>query len=127
MKKNRSSGFMLLLLLVVITIVHAQQKAPVTAEDMATKTTAWMKTNLNLNEDQIAQANEINLKFARKNMDLKKSSLNKKQKLQTLQSNEDAKEKELKRILSADQYKTWLVKKEEVKEQLKENNKKNKT
>ena len=126
MKKNRSSGFMLALLLVVITLVHAQQKAPVSAEEMATKTTEWMKTNLNLSEDQVGQANEINLKYARRNMDLKKSSLNKKQKLQMLKSNEDAKEKELKNILSADQYKTWLVKKEEVKEQLKENYKKNK-
>lgn len=118
---------MLVLLMVVITLVHAQQEAPVTAEEMATKTTEWMKTNLNLNEDQIAQATDINLKYARKNMDLKKSSLNKKQKLQELKSNEDAKEKELKRMLSADQYNTWLVKKKEVKEQLKEKYKKNKT
>ena len=127
MKKNRSSGFMFVLLLVVITLVHAQQKVPLTAEEIATKTTEWMKTTLSLTEDQVGQVKDINLKYATRNLDLKKSSLNKKQKLQTLQSNDDAKDKELKRIFSADQYKTWLVKKEEIKEQAKENYKKNKT
>ena len=127
MKKNRSSGFMFVLLLAVITLVHAQHKTSLTAEEVATKTTEWMRTNLILNEDQVGQVKDINLKYATRNLDLKKSSLNKKQKLQTLQTNDDAKEKELKRIFTTDQYKAWLVKKEEIKELAKENYKKNKT
>jgi hypothetical protein len=126
MKKNRSSVIALLLLMVFISIVHAQQAGQATPEQIATKTTEWMKTNLNLNEDQTAQVHDVNLKYATRNMDLKKSSMGRRQKLQTLKANEDAKDKELKRIFTADQYKIWEVKKEEIKELIKEKAKKNK-
>ena len=120
MKKNRSSGFMLALLLAVITLVHAQQKAPESAEEMSKKTTEWMKTNLNLNDDQVEQVKDINLKYAKRNFDLKQSKQNKKQKLRTLDMNEDAKDEELKKVFTPEQYKTWVIKKEEMKIQLKE-------
>ena len=120
MKKNRFSGFTLILLMIVITIVHAQDQKPANAEEIATKTTTWMKTNLNLNENQVEQAKEVNLKYARKNLDLKGSSLGRRQILQTLGDNDFAKDRELKNIFTAEQYKTWLVMREIIKEQLKE-------
>jgi len=126
MKKNRSSIVAMMILLVFISFVHAQQEPSLTPEQIATKTTEWMKSNLNLNEDQTAQVQDVNLKYATRNMDLKKSSMGRRQKLQTLKANEDAKDKELKRIFTGDQYKIWEVKKEEIKELIKEKAKKNK-
>jgi len=109
----------------LITLVHAQQEVPLTPEQIATKTTDWMKSTLSLNEDQTAQVKDLNLKYAQKNTDLKKSSMSRRQKLETLKANDDAKEAQLKRIFTADQYKTWSVKKEEMKELMKEKIKKN--
>jgi hypothetical protein len=79
-----------------------------------------MKTNLQLTAEQAAPVQEINLKYANKMDDLRKSSQGRRAKMQTLKSDNKAKDAELKKILTADQFKTYLAKKDEIKKKFKE-------
>ena len=63
---------------------------------------------------------EINLKYADKMDDLRKSTQGRRAKMQTLKSDNNAKDAELRKILTADQFKTYLAKKEEIKMKFKE-------
>jgi hypothetical protein len=92
-----------------------------TTEEMAGKLTGWMKTNLELTDNQVGQVQIINLKYANKMMELQNDgSANKKQKMRALKADSDAKDQELKRVLTADQFQSWLAKKDEAKKALKE-------
>ncbi|HEY6436360.1 MAG TPA: hypothetical protein VIY47_07200 [Ignavibacteriaceae bacterium] len=99
---------------------YSQEKTIPPAADRATKLTEWMKTNLQLTTEQEAPVQEINLKYANKMDDLRKSSQGRRAKMQTLKSDSKAKDAELKKILSADQFKTYLAKKDEIKKKFKD-------
>jgi hypothetical protein len=88
-------------------------------EDRAKKITEWMKTNLQLSDAQVAQVEPINLKYANKAQELQGSTSPKKQKLLVLKDIETAKDEELKKVLTPDQFKTYSAKKEELKQELK--------
>ena len=79
-------------------------------EDRAKQETQWMKTTLTLTDAQIPQIDTINLKYAKKQMELRnqvqggdrEAMRSKRQELQN-QKNE-----ELKKVLSEDQMKKYL-------------------
>lgn len=98
--------------------VQAQEMA--SASERATKMTNWMKSNLKLADDQVAKVQDINLKYANKMDELKNSTVDKHQKMETIKSNEAAKDAEMKGILTSSQYQTYTQKKEEMKKEMKE-------
>ncbi len=91
-----------------------------TPEERATIMTAWMKENLKLSAVQEKPISDLNFKYAKLNEELKAGSASRMQKFKALKSNNDAKETELKKILTAEQYDIYKNKKEELEEKLKE-------
>src|SRR4051812_18005713 len=94
-----------------------------TPEERAEKITEWMKTNLNLTEAQIQPVTDINLKYAKKNEELKASTADRKVKFKQLKSNEKAREDELKKVLTKEQIKIYQAKKNELKKMIEEKSK----
>jgi len=127
MKRVSVSAYLLTGLLFVVHIIYAQKKTSSTAEQRASKLTEWMKTNLQLNDDQATQVQTINLKYANKTQGLQTQSLSRKQKMQTLKENDKAKDAELKTVLTHDQYNSYQAKKDEVRKQMKERMREKKT
>jgi len=120
MKKNWRFFISLIACLFLFANSYSQEKEIPPAADRAAKLTEWMKTNLQLTAEQVSPVQEINLKYANKMDDLRKSSQGRRAKMQTLKSDNKAKDAELKKILTADQFKTYLAKKEEIKKKFKE-------
>src|SRR5678810_1446141 len=107
MKRVSVSTYLLTGLLFVVHIIYAQKKTSSTPEQRASKLTEWMKTNLQLNDDQVTQVQNINLKYANKTQGLQTQSMSRNEKMQTLKANDKAKDAELKNIFTADQYNTY--------------------
>ncbi|HEV8507584.1 MAG TPA: hypothetical protein VGQ53_19365, partial [Chitinophagaceae bacterium] len=83
MKKILGGSFLSIALFFTVNIAWAQKKTSLTPEERATKITEWMKTNLQLNNDQATQVQTINLKYANKTQELQTHSMSRKQKMQT--------------------------------------------
>ena len=126
MKSNLSQLIMLLLFVLANTSIYSQQKDIPSAAERATKLTDWMKTNLQLTNDQVPKAQDINIKYANKMEELKNGAPGKQQKLLTLKDNDVAKDAELKQVFTDSQYKTYMTKKEELKKKMKQELKKEK-
>ncbi len=127
MKMILAGSFLLITLLLTVNIAWAQKKTSLTPEERATKITEWMRINLQLNNDQATQVQTINLKYANKTQELKTQSMSRKQKMQALKDNDKAKDAELKNVLTADQFKAYQAKKEEIRKQMKERMREKKT
>ena len=112
----------LLVFILTSTVANAQnnQKDIPSASERAAKLTDWMKTNLQLTDDQVSKVQDINMKYANKMEELKNSAAAKRQKLLTLKENDAAKDAELKQVFTDSQYKTYMTKKEELKKKLKQ-------
>src|SRR5262245_45344436 len=104
--------------------MYSQETQSFSAEKYAAKLNDWMKTNLQLTNDQIPKVEEINLKYAKRLEALKAKTIPRRQKLDILKADDKDKEKELKDVLTVDQFKTYQTKKNEIKKQMKENIKK---
>jgi hypothetical protein len=126
MKKILSQILFCLFLIGYCTTVHSQQTQSFSAENYAAKLNDWMKSNLQLTSEQIPKVEEINLKYAKRLEALKAKTIPRRQKLDILKADDKDKEKELKEIFTADQFKTYQAKKNEIKKQMKENLKKKK-
>jgi Spy/CpxP family protein refolding chaperone len=128
MQKNRLSllfqrnlGFLLVILFMTTSAVaFAQQggqggdRGNSTPEERAKRLTGMMKDQLKLTAAQEPKVSAINLKYAKKNEDLKAvadTSLRRK----TALANDKAKDGELKAVFTASQFKEYLVLKEEMK------------
>lgn len=90
------------------------------AEECAAKLTDWMKTNLQLTAPQEPQVQQINLEYAKKTDAVKNSQARKMEKAKTLKANDQAKDAELKAVLTEDQFKTYQTQKDELKKRFKE-------
>ncbi|TWV10523.1 hypothetical protein FQ707_12555 [Bacteroidaceae bacterium HV4-6-C5C] len=99
--------------------LHAQESKS-TSEKWARALTDQMKEKLSLDSQQYSKVYDINLKYIKKNMELQNSSARRMEKFKILKANMEAKDKELKNILTADQYKVYETMKEQLKEELKE-------
>jgi len=108
------------------TTVRSQETTNFSAEKYAAKLNDWMKTNLQLTSEQIPKVEEVNLKYAKRLEALKAKTIPRRQKLDILKADDKDKEKELKDVLTVDQFKTYQTKKNEIKKQMKENYKKKK-
>ena len=126
MKRILVNSFLLTGLLFLVNITYAQKKTSNPVE-RADKLTEWMKTNLQLNDDQVTQVQNINLKYANKTQGLQTQSMSRKDKMQTLKENDKAKDAELKNVFTTDQYNAYQAKKDEIRKQMKEKMREKKT
>ncbi|HEX5168038.1 MAG TPA: hypothetical protein VFW11_02610 [Cyclobacteriaceae bacterium] len=116
----KSIFFFLTICTVFINQSYAQEKTQKTPEQRAVALTEWMKTNLQLMPDQEGTIQSINLKYANLNEGLRTSSKSRMQKFKALKSNDQAKDDELKVVLTDEQFKIYESRKEELKEKFKE-------
>lgn len=96
----------------------AESKA--TSEQRAKKMTDKMKEALSLTDAQYQPIYEINLKYAKTNEQLKNSDDSKMTKFRNFKTTQEAKAKEMKAVLTSDQYKEYEKLADEMKAQLKE-------
>lgn len=112
---------LLFILTVISSIAHGQDKKPdSTPEQRAQKITAWMKSELNLTPDQEPVVQNINLKYAIQNESLKTSGGGKMAKYKKYKSGQEAKEAELKQVLTQEQFNVYLDKKDDLQEKMKD-------
>ncbi|MEA3412949.1 MAG: hypothetical protein U9R74_15620 [Pseudomonadota bacterium] len=91
-----------------------------TPEGRAAFQTHRMKNTLGLDQEQIDKVREINLKYARKVETTVGASEGELRKLEEMREIGEEKDRELKAILSADQYDKYLALKEEMREKMME-------
>lgn len=116
---------MLSLAIAVCTVLHvnAQTSGSLknsTPEQRAEKMTEWMKTNLQLSDDQASAVHAINLKYANENESLKDSGSARRDKYRKAKETQESKEQELKGALTADQFSTYMDKKKELQQKMRE-------
>jgi len=102
---------------------HGSAMQDKTPQERAKFQTAIMKSKLGLDSVQLEQVEAINLKYALKNEPVIKSDDSKFSKFKQLKSSQKEKEAELKKILTADQFKQYQAFQDEMKAQLKERRK----
>lgn len=123
MKKNLLTTVLIVFIAGLVCTVRGQGKLEAfmndtTPEERAQLQTDHMKQSLTLKEDQTSKVGEINLKYSRKMQDTYNTAGSKLQKLRKLKSISAEKDKEMKNVLSAEQYSTYEANKEEMKEKI---------
>lgn len=107
------------LLIGALAVAKAQDGQMPSAEARAAKMTDWMKTNLNLTADQLGKVQALNLKYAQKMDSARNNTGDRQAKFAQMKSDNEARDTELKGILTDDQYKTYQEKKQEMKSKYK--------
>ena len=110
-------------MLFVVTNVSAQASEQLknsTPEQRAQKITDWMKTNLQLTDEQATSVHAINLKYANENESLKEDASDRRAKYKKLKDTQAAKDQELKGALTVEQFNTYLSKKKELQQKMRE-------
>ncbi|MBS1606541.1 MAG: hypothetical protein JST42_28045 [Bacteroidetes bacterium] len=91
-----------------------------TAEGRANKLTEKMKTELTLTDEQYPKVQAINLKYAQKNEAIFQGSEGRFAKFRSLKSAQKDKSKEMKAVLTSDQYRKYQEMAEEMKNKARE-------
>lgn len=91
-----------------------------TPEERATLQTDWMKTNLTLDDKTATAVSAINLKYAQKTQALMDSEGPRLEKLMTFRKNSEAKDMEIKALLTPEQYSRYEQKKSQMEELVKQ-------
>ena len=86
-----------------------------TPEEMAEMQTKNLEEKLSLSEDQYQQVHEINLKYAHKMQNIYNTDQGKLQRLKSMKAVSEDKDREMKRVLSSQQYNAYLEQKEKMK------------
>jgi hypothetical protein len=107
--------------LVALTIsafsLFAQSKSS-TPEERAQRWDDWMKKELQITSNQETNIHAINLKYAQLNEQLKTTGQSRRSKFQEVKSNENEKEKEMKEVLTKEQFKLYQQKKKDMQRQM---------
>lgn len=116
-------SFLTVLMLIGATLLTTdttaqETKTPPTPEQRAAKLTDWMKKNLQLTEAQTTQVTPINLKYAQMAETVLAGTEGRMQKAKALKGYDKAKDEELKKIFTPEQFTTYSVKKEELKAEM---------
>lgn len=98
-----------------------------TPEQRAKSQTEYLKTNLQLDDQQTQQVADINLKYAQKMESVIKGGSGKFAKMKAAKNINAQKEAEYKQVLTNEQYKKYAELKAEMKGKMKENMKQRKT
>ncbi|WP_448699054.1 hypothetical protein ACFGVR_19155 [Mucilaginibacter sp. AW1-3] len=122
--KTTISLCFLLFFCIINTPVWAQDKTEMlknsTPEQRAQMQTSMMKAKLRLDTVQVIKIQAINLAAAQKMEPVLKGDGGKLAKLRQMREIENTKDKELKKVLTSDQYKQYEAAKDEMKEKLRE-------
>jgi hypothetical protein len=89
-----------------------------TPEDRARAQTEWMMSKLFLDPEIETMVYNINLKYSEKTHGIIKSHSSRIQKYKELKASSNAKDKELEKILTRDQYKLYKQKKGDMKDEM---------
>lgn len=102
--------------------VHAQNNdlKNSTPEERAQFQTEWMESELSLDSTVVPTVYDINLKYANKMESIKNSGGRRYQKFQQMKSLSEDKDNELKKIFTKEQYNTYLARKNEAREEIKQ-------
>jgi hypothetical protein len=114
MKNIRTYISLSIIVQLLFTGLHAQ-KIEGDPAARANKITEWMKTNLQLDDNQVPLVRSINLECARKIQGLQSSSQTGKQKMIVVRANEQNRDDALRTVLTEDQFNTWQTKKRQFK------------
>lgn len=117
---KRINFILLMMAFLIATSVSAQEKRK-TPEERAKAQSEAMKKNLGLNEEQTIALEEINLRFAKEVEAKREMNGNSNEKVEIPQEIRDARNAEIKTVLTPDQYEKFLKIKGE-----RQNNKKSK-
>ena len=96
-----------LLLFISITTLHAQEITKASAADRAKKMSDKMKTELSLDDSSYTIVYAINLKYAEKNTEIMNGGEGKLAKLRSIKASNEDKEKEMKKVLTKEQFKKY--------------------
>ncbi len=88
-----------------------------TPEQRAKEQTEWMRTQLKLDSAVVSKVYDINLKYARKNQSIMTSDVPRSEKMQVMKANSGAKDEELQKIFTMEQFTLYQQKKEEMRKQ----------
>jgi len=115
---NKIRSYYFFLLLIVCSASYAQTAANSTPEERAQHWDNWMKEQLALTPEQQGKVQEINLRYAKQNEELKATGGDRRSKFQELKSTDKEKDSELKAIFTKDQFKTYQEKKKAFQQQM---------
>jgi len=104
----------------IVAVAQMEEIKDSTPEARAEMQDKWMQSTLTLDEKTSASVSAINLKYARETQALVTSDSPKFKKLMTFKSNSQAKDAELKAVLTAQQYTLYEQKKSEMEAQIKQ-------
>lgn len=102
----------------IITQAQEQERTPLTAEERATKWTEWMKSELSITAEQEPKVYEINLKYAQQTESVRVLGGSRRSKFKDVKSIDNAKDDELKAILTPEQFEQYQAKKQEMRKKV---------
>lgn len=111
----------LILTFVTITSNFSFAQTTSTPEERAKYWDDWMKKEVLITPDREAEVHAINLKYAQLNEQLKTTETTRRSKFEEMKLNEEKKEKELKVILTKDQFKRYQQKKKAMQKKMLQN------
>src|SRR5688572_24819380 len=111
MKTHKLFGIVL-----VFLFANAQAQDTLSSDpaERGRQVTEWMKTNLQLSDEQVPQVEAVNVRCAEKNIELESAKMTKGSRQKYLISNERYRDAELKKILNPEQFTVYETKKKEV-------------
>jgi hypothetical protein len=95
-----------------------EERTPLTPEERATKWTQWMKSELSITAEQEPKVHEINLKYAQQTETIRAQGGNRRSKFKDAKSIDDAKDEELKAVLSPEQFEQYRAKKQDMRKKV---------
>lgn len=95
-----------------------EERTPLTPEERATKWTEWMKTELSITAEQEPKVHEINLKYAQQTESIRAQGGSRRSKFKDVKSIDDAKDEELKAVLTPEQFEQYRAKKQDMRKKV---------
>ena len=120
MKVVLHMGIIALLFITGISASAQQKMQPKTPEERAVMITNKMKTNLSLSDGQYAKVKAVNLDFATKFDEIRKSE-NKKDIVNKMRNLDSQRMQSLKAVLTSEQYTKYETQKNEARERMRKN------
>jgi hypothetical protein len=117
---RRAFSYLLVFLIPALAMAQMEEFKNSTPQERATLLTESMKSTLSLDEKASTAVAEINLKYANETQALMDSASPKIEKFMTFRKNSQAKDVELKAILTPEQYTLYEQKKSEMQEKIKQ-------
>ncbi|MGC8823730.1 MAG: hypothetical protein ACP5PZ_03935 [Bacteroidales bacterium] len=120
--KTLMKALTLAIALVSFTLVQAQghRSQKPTPEEWARWQTEWMKKELSLDSTLVPRVYAINLKYANKMEEIMQTDTSRFERRQDVKNLMDAKENELKKVLTDEQFKRYLQKRNEMRQHVRD-------